>query len=334
MVRFGCLGAARITPAALILPAKKSSGADVAAVAARSAERAGQFADEYGIGGIETDYGALIRRPDVDAIYNALPPYRHADLTIMALEAGKPVLCEKPMAMNADEAARMAQAAERTGTLLMEAFHYRFHPVFTQIVEIVRGGDLGRLQTYEGHFSVEIPERDGELRHDVSLGGGALMDLGCYPVHWARALLEGEPEVLSATSVIGREGIDLSMQAEMVFDGGVKAHISTSMMPGVARGAWLEVTGTEASLRIENPIAPHLGHRVTLLPVDADEAIVVAEAGQSKETTYHYQLDHFLECVAGKAEPILPPGDGVANMAAIDAIYKAAGMMPRGMTGH
>ena len=330
MVRFGCLGAARITPGALIAPAKKHSGAEVVAIASRSAERAGDFAGEHGIAAIETDYAALIKRPDVDAIYNALPPHRHADLTIMALEAGKPVLCEKPMAMNADEAARMAEAAKRTGTLLMEAFHYRFHPVFAQAVEIVRGGDLGRVQTYEGHFSVEIPERDGELRHELALGGGALMDLGCYPLHWARSLLEGEPEIISAKSVTGREGIDVSTRAEMVFDGGVKAHITTSMAPSVKFEAWLQVTGSDGSLRIQNPLAPHLGHRVTLLPVGSDEPIIVAEEGPSKETTYDFQLDHFLKCLSGEAEPILPPGDGVANMAAIDAIYKAAGMAPRG----
>jgi predicted dehydrogenase len=330
MVRFGCLGAARITPGALITPVKSHPGAEVVAIAARSAERARRFAADHSIAAIETDYAALIKRPDVDAIYNALPPHRHADLTIMALEAGKPVLCEKPMAMNADEAIRMAEAAKRTGKVLMEAFHYRFHPVFAQAADIVCGGDLGRLQTYEGHFSVEIPQREGELRHELALGGGALMDLGCYPLHWARTLLQGEPEVLSAKSVIGREGIDLSMQAEMVFDRGVKAQITTSMAEGAERAAWLQVTGSEGVLRIENPIAPHNGHRVTLLPVGADEPIVVSEAGPSKETTYHYQLDHFLNCLSGEAEPMLLPDDAVANMTAIDAIYKAAGMHPRG----
>jgi len=302
MIRFGCLGAARITPKALIEPVKSHSQFEVIAIAARSAERARIFADEHG-----------------------------ADLTIKALEAGKPILCEKPMAMNAQEAARMAEVAEHTGVLLVEAFHYRFHPAFAQVMEIVRGGDLGRLQTYEGHFTVEIPESDGELRHELALGGGAMMDLGCYPLHWARSLLSNEPEIVSAEAVIGRPGIDLSMRAEMIFDGGVKASITTSMAPGAKRNAEFKITGCDAMLHFENPIAPHLGYRITLHPLNADEPIVVAEEVQSQETTYHHQLAHFLDCLSGEAEPLLPPSDGVANMVAIDAIYKAAGLKPRGM---
>jgi len=331
MVRFGCLGAARITPKALILPAAGQSEVAITAVASRRAETAQAFAAEHGIEGIETDYAALINRPDVDVIYNALPPNRHADLTIMALEAGKPVLCEKPMAMNAEEAARMAEAAERTGVCLMEAFHYRFHPAFEQVIEIVRGGDLGRLITCEAHFSVEIPERDGELRHELALGGGALMDLGCYPVHWARTVMGSEPEVISAEAVTGRAGIDLSMQAEMVCDGGAKVKISTAMGPGTELGVWLKLTGSDGTLHFQNPIAPHVGYRVTLKPKEATDLIIVAEEGPSDQTTYHYQLDHFLKCLSGKAALLLPPADAVANMATIDAIYRAAGMRPRGL---
>jgi len=256
MIRFGCLGAARITPKALIEPVKSHSQFEVIAVAARSARRARIFADEHGIPNIETDYTALIERPDVDVIYNALPPSRHADLTIKALEAGKPIL---------------------------------------------------------------------------ALGGGAMMDLGCYPLHWARSLLSNEPEIVSAEAVIGRPGIDLSMRAEMIFDGGVKATITTSMAPGAKRNTGFKITGCDAMLHFENPIAPHLGYRITLHPVNADEPIVVAEEVQSQETTYHHQLAHFLDCLSGEAEPLLPPSDGVANMVAIDAIYKAAGLKPRGM---
>ena len=333
MIRIGCLGAARITPKAIIVPAEKMDEVRVSAIAARDETRAEAFATAHRIANIETDYAALIARPDVDVIYNALPPSRHADLTILALEAGKPVLCEKPMAMNAEDAARMAEAADRTGVLLMEAFHYRFHPAFQQVRDIIQGGDLGRLVTYEGHFSVEIPESDGELRHELDLGGGALMDLGCYPLHWARTLLGSEPEVISANAVTGRDGIDLSMRADMVCDGGVKVSLNTSMAPGAERAAWLHVTGSDGSLRFQNPIAPHTGYRITLKPEGASEPILVAEEGPSEQTTYHYQLEHFLKCLSGEAAPLLAPADGVANMAAIDAIYRSAGMVPRGLSG-
>jgi len=330
MLRFGCLGAARITPLALVKPVKDDARASISAVASRSAERAEEFARAHGVTNIETDYAALIRRDDVDVIYNALPPHRHSDLTIMALEAGKPVLCEKPMAMNAGQAQAMADAARETGVFLMEAFHYRFHPAFAQVCEIVHGGDLGRIQSYKGVFNVEIPEREGELRHESAVGGGALMDLGCYPLHWARSLLEGEPEIISAKAIEGRAGIDLTMSADMVFDGGVKARLETSMAPKVERAASLEIVGSEATLKMVNPLAPHLGHQILLKPEHAEEPIIVAEEEAGGLTTYHHQLDHFINCLNGEAEPILPPEDGVANMMAIDAIYRAAGMSPRG----
>lgn len=331
MIRFGCLGAARITPRALVLPIAGHEDAEIVAVASRDADRARAFAEENTIAHIETDYEALIARPDVDAIYNALPPHLHARLTILALEAGKPVLCEKPMAMNAAEAGQMAKAAERTGVLLMEAFHYRFHPAFMQALEIIRNGDLGRLQTFTGRFSVDIAEKDGELRHELALGGGALMDLGCYPLHWARTVLAGEPEIVSATAKMGRAGIDLYVQAKMVFDQGVTATIMTSMEETTERQAMFRIIGSDARLQFDNPIAPHLGYKVSLMPTDTKEAIIVAEDGPNRQTTYHYQLDHFLSCLKGETTPLLLPADGVANMTAIDAIYRTAGMVPRGM---
>lgn len=331
MIRFGCLGAARITPQALISPVSECADAAVTAVASQRREAATQFAQDHGIPSSETDYAALIQRADVDVIYNALPPSAHAHWACRALEAGKAVLCEKPMAMNAHEAERMAQVAEREGVLLMEAFHYRFHPAFCQALDIIKGGDLGRLQTFEGHFSVEIPERDGELRHELALGGGALMDLGCYPVHWARTVMGCEPDIVSATATMGRSGIDLSMHADLVFDGGVKARITTSMAPGTERAAWFRLVGSDASLRFQNPLAPHHGYKLTLHPARASEPIVVSEDGASEKTTYHYQLDHFLNCLSGQDDCLLPPSDGVANMGVIDMIYRAAGMTPRGV---
>lgn len=331
MLRFGCLGAARITPQALIAPAALREDVMVSAIAARAASRARAFADEYEIGGTETDYAALIARGDVDAVYNALAPDRHMDLTCLALAAGKPVLCEKPFAMNADEARKMAEQAKMRDTFLMEAFHYRFHPAFQQVVEIVRGGDLGRIQSYEGVFSVEIPERDGELRHELALGGGALMDLGCYPLHWARSLLDGVPEILSAKAETGRPGIDLSMRAELLFDGGVRAKLKTSMAPGAPRRAALEIVGTAAALKVTNPLAPHMGYRIEILPNGGGDPIRVADAPAGGLSTYDYQLAHFMDCLAGKTEPLLGLDDAVANMAAIDAIYTAAGLQPRGL---
>jgi len=321
MLRFGCLGAARITPKALIDPAGRRADIDVVAVAARDEARAKAFVKEYSIQSIETGYEVLIERADVNAIYNALPPSGHAALTIKALAAGKHVLCEKPLAMNADEARQMADAAQESDAVLLEAFHYRFHPAFQTVLDMVRGGELGALSHLKAVFSVEIPERTGEIRHTLEIGGGALMDLGCYPVQ----------RVVSAKAREGLAGIDLEMAAQVEFEGGVMAEIETSMAMGAERGASLEVAGDKGRLVMINPIAPHLGYRIELWPEGAKAATVVAEAPAGGRTTYDYQLAHFVELAAGWVEAILPPEDGVANMALIDEIYRAAGMVPRGL---
>lgn len=330
MVRFGCLGAARIAPIALFSPVADREDVSVTALASRSPERGRAMVEQNDIGALETDYEALIARDDVDVIYNALPPNRHEDLTILALRAGKPVLCEKPFAMNADQAARMVAVSEETGVFLMEAFHYRFHPAFLQVMDIVKGGDLGRVKSAAARFSVEVPDREGELRHEPTLGGGALMDLGCYPVHWLRTLLEGTPEVASAKSVMGREGIDLSMQAELIFDGGVPGKIQTSMASGVDLAADLRVVGGNAVLKMRNPLAPQRGYKIEIMPVGAEEPILVAAEDGGGLSTYHHQLDHFLACLLGEATQLVTLQDSLANMKVIDEIYLAAGMTPRG----
>ncbi len=331
MLRIGCLGAAKITPKAMIAPARGRADVDVVALAARDAGRALAFAQEHRIQIIEESYEALIERDDIDAVYNALPPSRHAELTIKALEAGKHVLCEKPLAMNAVEARQMAEAAQLSDAVLLEAFHYRFHPAFDTLLEFVRSGELGELKGFKAVFNVEIPERPGEIRHTLNVGGGALMDLGCYPVHWARTVLGSEGQVVSAVARGGLGGIDLEMAARIEFEGGVVAELKTSMAMGVERGASLEVSGDKGRLMMNNPIAPHMGYRIEHWPEGAVAATIIAQAPAGGLTTYDYQLAHFVDLAAGQADTILSPEDGVANMALIDGIYHAAGMSPRGM---
>lgn len=206
-LRIGILGAARIAPVAVIRPAQATGVAQVVAVAARDPERARAYAAEHAIPNVADDYAALIAHPEVDAIYNALPASRHADLTIAALEAGKPVLCEKPFAMTLAEAQRMVSVAEQRGLVLMEAFHYRFHPLFARVLEIVASGEIGDVRRLEAVFSTSIEATATELRYDPTLGGGALMDLGTYCLHWVRTVVGAEPEVRAAKAMIGATGV-------------------------------------------------------------------------------------------------------------------------------
>lgn len=325
MIRIGILGAAKIAPKALIPQAKKRSDCAIVAVAAREVDRARAYAARHGIPEAVESYEALIARPDIDLIYNALPPNRHADLSIAALEAGKHVLCEKPFAMNAQEARRMADAASRTGNHLIEAFHYRFHPMFLDILEKVRSGAIGRLCAMRADFSVKIPYSPDELRHRPDLGGGALMDLGCYPLHWLRTIAGSEPRLVSARIEEGAPGIDLLTEAELEFPGGIPARLRTSMKPDQKTKAFLAIKGSEGLLRATNPLHPSFGNSIFI-----QRGSDITRYSVSGETTYDYQLDHMLDVIAGRAAPLTGGEDAVANMAMIDAIYEAGGLKPRG----
>ncbi|MFN7054301.1 Gfo/Idh/MocA family protein [Hyphomonas sp.] len=326
MIRIGILGAARIAPKALIPQVSRRDDCVITCVAARDGARAEAFAAAHGIANAVDSYEALIRREDVDLVYNALPPNRHADLSIAALEAGKHVLCEKPFAMNAGEARDMAEAAARSGRHLIEAFHYRFHPVFLHLMETVRSGAIGRLCALKAEFSVAIPYRPEELRHRPDLGGGALMDLGCYPAHWLRTIAGSEPEIVSARIEEGTPGVDLLTEAELRFEGRIPARLRTSMKPGQKFKALLAIEGSEGLLIADNPIHPTMGHLITLRRGGDVRRYTV-----DGQTTFDHQLAHVMDVLAGRAEPLTGGADAVANMALIDAIYRAGGLAPRGL---
>ena len=323
-MRIGLLGASRIAPGAVIGPAGSVHGAVVQAVAASDEARARDYAADHDIAHVAADYAALIARDDIDLVYNALPPSGHARWSIAALEAGKHVLCEKPIALNAEEARSMVAAAERTGRRLIEAFHYRYHPLFDLVMETVAGGTLGPLRRIDASFTVPIDDRPGELRRTLALGGGALMDLGCYPLHWCRTVAGTEPRVIQAQAHTATAQVDETMTAELDFDG-VRATVHCSMALDCERGAALVIEGADGRLTVTNPLAPHIGHRY-LLETDGRE-----RTGQvDGETTYVHQLRAVLAALADGIPLPTEGADTVANMVAIDAVYRAAGLKPRG----
>jgi predicted dehydrogenase len=323
-LRLGILGAAKIAPKALIEPASLSQRAEVVAIAARDPERARRFAEEHGIEQVEPSYEALVRNPSVDAVYNALPTGLHAEWTLEALEMGKHVLCEKPFASNASEAERMVAAASKRGLVLLEAFHYRYHPLTHRVLEIVAGGGLGDMRRVEAVFCVPIRDPE-DIRYDLSLGGGASMDLGCYPAHWSRVVTGTEPSVLRAEAREGPPGIDVSMTAELLFPGDVRCKVSCAMASDAALQASLRVVGSEGELNVGNPIAPHIGHSLRLRTGEHEESEQV-----EGRTTYDHQLEAFVAAVVDGQEQPTGGRDAIANMRVIDAIYRAAGMQPRG----
>jgi predicted dehydrogenase len=321
-IRFGILGAARIAPDALIKAAQNVPEAEVVAVAARDSKRAREFAATNNIRRVIATYDDLVNDPELDAIYNPLPNSLHCEWTIAALRAGKHVLCEKPLASNAAEAARMTQAANETGKILGEAFHYRYHPLADRVRALISGGTLGRLVHVEGHFSVPIPETN--IRFDWSLAGGATMDLGCYPLHMIRYFSGMTPRVISANADTGPKNIDIAMEVALELADGVTARMSCSMKKDSVINATFMARGERGDLRVINPIAPQRGHQLT----------VKTDAGEKSETvpgdtTFTHQLRAFVKAVRGEAEFPTDGAEGVVNMRVIDDVYRAAGLPPR-----
>jgi predicted dehydrogenase len=323
MTRIGLLGASRISRGAIIEPAAKIDGVVVSCVAARDADRAAGLAKEHGIPHVAHDYDALIASDQVDLIYNGLPPSGHARWSIAALEAGKHVLCEKPFAMNSDEAQAMVDAAGTTGNNLIEAFHHRYHPAWIRALELIQEGAIGAVQRMYGRFNVAIGFDPAEIRYVPELGGGAMMDLGCYPVHWVRSVMGKEPEVVSASAVLHTSGVDTSMQAELEFPGGVTANVECSMSEDLPEGldVVLEVEGDAGKLIMTNPLVPHAGSEIVV--ESKGETVREAFAGES---TYYHQLLHTAQVLGGEAEPLTGGADAIGNMRVLDAAYRMSGI--------
>jgi predicted dehydrogenase len=323
-LRIGILGAARIAPMALIRPARSLPEVQIAAVAARDPERARIFAEKHGIPRVCASYQELVEDPALDAIYNPLPNSLHCEWTLRSLRAGKHVLCEKPIAANAGEAERMAAAAEETGRVLVEAFHWRYHPLAARMREVVRSGGLGEVRRVEASLCIPflLP---GDIRYRFDLAGGATMDTGCYAINLVRFLAEAEPNVVTAEVRRSSPDVDRWMRAELSFADGRSGRVECSLFSAKLLSVRARVIGSRGELDVLNPIAPHLFHRLR-----------VRAEGKSRservpgEATYTHQLRAFAAHVAGGPRMSTDAADAVANMRVIDAVYDRAGMRRRG----
>ncbi len=345
MIRFGVLGAARIAPAAIVRPSREVEGAELTAIAARDRARAEAFARTHRIPKVHAGYEELLADPEIDAVYIPLPNGLHARWTLKAIEAGKHVLCEKPMTSNRKEAEEVAAAAEaarrRSGLLVMEAFHYRYHPLAARIAEIARGektapgrpegtpgstGELGPLREIAIDTCVPLP-LFADIRYQYELAGGATMDIGSYAVNLARFVAGETPRILSAkaTTLHRDPRIDRAMTAEIAFPSGAGGHLRISLWSRRLIAIRARIIGEGGRLTVTNFIAPHLFH---LLAVAANGRI--HRERLPGKATYTYQLEAFVDAI-GKGGPVPTSAeDAVVNMGVIDGIYRAAGLPLRG----
>jgi predicted dehydrogenase len=322
-LRIGILGAAKIAPAALLRPSRALPDVDVVAVAARDPERARVFATKYGIERVLPTYEALVEDPDVDAVYNPLPNGLHGRWTLAALAASKHVLCEKPFTANAEEATTVSRAGDQAGVVVMEAFHYRHHPLATRMREVVEQGLIGEVRHIDAWMCFPLLNRKG-IRYRLDLAGGATMDAGCYAVNMIRFLAAAEPTVVSARAKLSSPGVDRAMVADLSFADGRTARMHTSMLSSSLLRVSVRVIGDGGELRVLNPVSPQHYHRL----------VVRTPAGKRVEhvtgpSTFQYQLEHFASAVLADGPVITTTADAVANMSVIDAVYTAAGLPVR-----
>jgi predicted dehydrogenase len=323
-LRLGILGAARIAPSALVRPATRVDGVEVLAVAARDVTRAGRFAAKQRIPRVHSGYDALLADPEIEAVYNPLPNGLHCEWTLRALAAGKHVLCEKPLASNEEEARRMAEAAERAGLVLMEAFHWRYHPLAARLREIIDSGELGAVRHIDVATCVPMP-LPGNIRFRYELGGGSMMDIGSYAVHILRFLAGSEPEVISAEARFSSPDVDRWMRAEHRFPDGTTGTTTASLMSARLLQISAKVEGESGRLSVFNPLAPHVYHHVRVKTRDGSRTERVAG-----DATYTCQLRAFRDAIRTGTPPATDGWDGVANMRVIDSVYRKAGMKVRG----
>ncbi|MDP9484003.1 MAG: Gfo/Idh/MocA family oxidoreductase, partial [Chloroflexota bacterium] len=248
-LRWGILGPGRIATR-MVRGVGASERSELVAVASRDAGRAEAFAASYRIPQAFGSYDALLGAPDVDVVYVSLPNHLHAEWTIRALEAGKHVLCEKPLAVAVDQVDAIIAASERTGRIAAEAFMYLHHPQVLRAIELARGGELGRLELVQGSFTFFLTH-PGDPRIDPAMGGGSLWDVGCYPVSFARRIAGEEPERVAAFARFDERGVDRTFVGQLRFPGGLLAQFDSGFAaPDRQR---FEIVGSDATLVMGSP---------------------------------------------------------------------------------
>ena len=251
-LRWGILGPGRIAPR-LVRAVAASERSELVAVASRDAGRAETFAASHGIPQAFGSYDALLEAPDIDVVYISLPNHLHAEWTIRALEAGKHVLCEKPLALAVDQVDAIVAACERTGRIAVEGFMYLHHPQILRAIELAQGGALGRLELVHGSFSFFLTH-PGDPRVDPTMGGGSLWDVGCYPVTFARRVAAEEPDRVAAFARFDDRGVDRTFIGQLDFPGGLLAQFDSGFAaPDRER---IEIVGSDATLVLDSPFLP------------------------------------------------------------------------------
>ncbi len=314
-LRWGLISTARINRA-LIKPLRASERNELLAVASRSLEKAQEYAPEWDIPKAYGSYQAMLDDPEIDVVYNSLPNSLHTEWTVKALQAGKHVLCEKPLATSLEEVDAMRAAAQSTGMYLAEAFMYRHHPQTLKVKELVDSEVLGDLRVVKGDFTYNIRD-EGDVRLIPELGGGSIWDVGCYPLSYTRYILGEEPEEVFGWQLTGKSGVDEVFTGQLRFAGDVFAQFDSGFRsPYRSR---IEIVGSEAAMVVPQPFIPGL-----------DVEILIGKGGEYEsikmpiQELYLGEVEDLADAILSGTPPRISLEDSRGNVAVILALLHSA----------
>ena len=329
---WGLLSTARINER--VIPAIRSSGrSELLAVASRNKKRAQTYAKQWDIPRAYGTYEQMLADPAINVIYLSLPNHLHTEWAIKCAEAGKHILCEKPIALTTEEVAQMAQAADKNGVIIQEAAMMRFHPQTQYLRELVAKRVIGDIRLIRGVFAFTL-ENPGDIRLDANMGGGSLWDLGSYCVSFARTVLQAEPVEVSAYQVSGDTGVDMSLSAQMQFPASTLVQFFSSFQSFAHIEA--DFLGTEGRIYADIPWANHIGASANVQVTrsgDAEETSTFSDNIEGHTTStktyenmnaYQCEIDSMVESVLNGAEPIISLIDSWKNVATIVALHESA----------
>ena len=323
-IRWGIIGNATIARKCVIPAIFNSANGRIQALASRNPEKAEALATKYNIPQLYSHYGSVIEDKQVDAVYVPLPNHLHKEWTIKALEAGKHVLCEKPLACNAAEAMEMAQVASKNGLHLMEALMYRFHPRSRVIHQMVSQGKIGALRLVHVSFCFHIEEEILKKKENARLkkkGGGALLDVGCYGVSVARWMMGENPESVQAAAHFNSEGVDIHSAGVLQFRNKGLATFEASFISALQQT--FSIVGETGSFEL-----PHN----SFIPWEKDATYVYRgrneEIGKEEiipgADEYRLMIEHFSDVLIHGISPLVDIDDSIQNMRVLDALAESA----------
>ena len=315
VLHWGLLSTARINRA-LIPPLRASKRNQLFAVASRSQDSAEKYAREWKIPRAHRSYEALLADPEIDVIYNPLPNHLHAEWTIRAVEAGKHVLCEKPLALRVADVDAIQEAARKHGRIVMEGFMYRHHPQTLQVQELMKSGALGSLKLIRGSFSFVL-SREGDVRLKPEMGGGSIWDIGCYPISYARMVVGENPLEVVGWQVTGPTGIDETFVGQMRFADDILAQFDSSFV--IPFHTFMEIVGSEGTLHVPHPFRPATGEKIFLRRGDKTETIKVP--GQE---LYIGEVENMADAILLGHEPRVSLIESRANVAVLSSFVESA----------